>query len=393
MLAYDNATHSAFKNSTTNTQAHTCSGSDRVLMVYVYAGSDVVTGVTYNGVSMTFVQKQLMGGAAAGQYIYEYILAAPASGSNNVVVTSSANLGGYISAVSYTGAKQTGQPDNSAKQALTGVTTITTNLTTVADNCWLVGYAYHNGTVVAGTATTLRGGSVNVLQTMDSNGAKTPAGSYGLNTTRSPADFAGHVIASIAPVVSGSAYTQDVEEQATAADNLIKDTSKPIEEATTGNDTIIKGKASRYTENVNVTASSDTLLVKLATLLENVNITETFTRAMTKAYAEAVGVADTIRKETTKLFSEVVEITASATALTATYVQILLETVTAGDSISRLVGYVRSFTELVTTNDYFRIALNGINALWSDLYSDTADAWQDLYTDTTDAWSDKYIDN
>lgn len=191
----------------------------------------------------------------------------------------------------------------------------------------------------------------------------------------------------------GSAYTQDIEEAATGNDSIRRDTTKTHEEAGTANDNIIKGKASRYVENVTGSDSVDTLLIKLQTLLESVNITETFTRAMTKAYTEAVGVADTIRKETTKLFSEIVEATASATALTATYVQTLLETVTASDSITRLVGYVRSFIETVTTNDYFRIALNGINALWSDLYSDTADAWSELYTDTTDAWSDKYIDN
>jgi len=202
-IAYDNATHSGFLNATTNTLSHSCSGSDRTLMVYIYSTIDNVTGVTYNGVSMTFVEKMLMVGAAAGQYIHEYILINPATGANNIVVSSSSGLGGYISGVSYTGTDQTTQPDNSAKQVVSSTTSLTTSLTTVADNCWLVGYAYHNGAVVAGTDTTLRGGSASVLQAIDSNGAKTPAGSFSLNTTRSPADFAGHVIASIKPVAAG----------------------------------------------------------------------------------------------------------------------------------------------------------------------------------------------
>lgn len=205
-IALDSAAHSGFLNTTSNTLAKSNSGSDRILNVYVYAGSDVVTGVTYNGVSMTFVSKVNSLGAAAGQRLYHYILIAPATGSNNIVVSSSANLGGYISGVSYTGAKQTGQPDASNTQAVSSNTTLTTSVTTIADNCWLVGYSYHNGTVVAGANTTLRGGSVNVLQTMDSGGDKTPAGSHGLTTTRSPADFISHVMASISPAVTVSPY-------------------------------------------------------------------------------------------------------------------------------------------------------------------------------------------
>lgn len=208
-IAYDNASHSGFLNSTSNNLSHTTSGSDRLLMVYIYSTIDNITGVTYNGTAATFVQKQLMTGAAAGQYIHAYILANPTSGTNNVTVTSSSGMGGYISAVSYTGAKQTGQPDNSAKQVANPVTTLTTNLTTVADNSWLVGYAYMNGSMAAGSGTILRGGSVSgVLQAMDSNGAKSPAGSYGLTTTGVNA-FAGHVIASISPVVA-EASTEDI---------------------------------------------------------------------------------------------------------------------------------------------------------------------------------------
>lgn len=199
-IGYDNASHSGYLNGTSNNLSHTTSGTDRLLMVYIYSTIDNVTGVTYNGTAMTFVQKQLMTGAAAGQYIHAYILANPTTGTNTVTVTSSSGLGGYISAVSYTGAKQTGQPDNSTKQAANPVTTLTTSLTTVANNSWLVGYSYMNGSMTAGTDTTLRGGSVSgVLEAMDSNGAKSPAGSYGL-TTDANSGFAGHVMASISPV-------------------------------------------------------------------------------------------------------------------------------------------------------------------------------------------------
>lgn len=204
-IAYDNASHSAFLNGTSNNLSHTTSGSDRLLCVYVYATTNNITGASYNGVSMTQVDNQLMTGAAAGQYIYMYFLLNPASGANNVTVTSSSGMAGYISAVSYTGVAQSGQPDASNKQATSPTTSLTTSVTTTADNCWLMGYAYMGNTMSAGTGTTLRGGSVaGILQAMDSNSATTPAGSDSLITTQA-SSFAGHVIASFAPAVAGGA--------------------------------------------------------------------------------------------------------------------------------------------------------------------------------------------
>ena len=199
-IAYDNDSHSGFLNTTSNDLIHITAGANRGLAVSIYSSIDSVTGVTYNGVSMAFVRKVVMLGGAAGQFIHLYYLINPASGSNTVTVTSSSNLGGYVSAVSYTGTKQTGQPDASNTGGSASTASLTTSLTTVADNCWLTGYSYHNATISAGAGTILRGGSLGVLQTIDSNGPKTPAGSYSLVTTVGAADFAGHVMLSIAPV-------------------------------------------------------------------------------------------------------------------------------------------------------------------------------------------------
>jgi hypothetical protein len=202
MLAFGAATHSGFLNGTSNNLSHAVSGSNLVLKVYIYSSIDNITGALYNGVAMTFVQKLLMTGAAAGQYLHEYILINPATGTNNVTVTSSTGMGGYITAVHYTDAKQSSQPDAFNKQALNPVTSITTSVTTVEDNDWLTGYAYMNGSLAAGSGTILRGGSVSgVLQAMDSNGAKTPAGSHSLVTTGANA-FAGHVVSAISPYTS-----------------------------------------------------------------------------------------------------------------------------------------------------------------------------------------------
>jgi hypothetical protein len=202
-IAYDTVTHSGFSSASSFSFSHTTSGSDRLLIVHVYDGNDRVTNVTYNGVGLTLVEDLLMTGAAAGQYIQLWYLLNPASGTNNVTITGSASMSLYASAVSYTGVEQTGQPDASTKQAASPNTSLTTTVTTTDDNCWLMGYAYRGTTISAGAGTTLRGGSVaGILEVIDSNGAKTPAGSHSLITTSS-STFAGHVMASFSPATGG----------------------------------------------------------------------------------------------------------------------------------------------------------------------------------------------
>ena len=206
-IAFDAVTHSAFKNGTANTQTHTATGSDLLALIHIYSSGDQVTSVTYNGVSCTFINKQLMTGGAAGQYIRTYYILSPATGSQTITVNSSSALGGYFSIATYTGVAQTGQPDASNQQATSPATSLTTSVTTTADNCWLMGYAYHGTTISAGAGTTLRGGSVGgILEVLDSNGPKTPAGSHSLITT-STSTFTGHVIASFSPAGGGGGPT------------------------------------------------------------------------------------------------------------------------------------------------------------------------------------------
>uniref|UniRef100_A0A6H1ZT25 Uncharacterized protein n=1 Tax=viral metagenome TaxID=1070528 RepID=A0A6H1ZT25_9ZZZZ len=202
-ITFDAQSASAYSSTTTLTWSHICTGSDRLLVAGIYAGADSTMSVTYGGVSMTQINRLLMTGAAAGQYIYLFYLLSPATGANNVVSTSGTAVGMYGAGSSYAGAKQSAQPDASATQATaTSQTTLTTSLTTVADNCWVVGHAYSGNAVTAGTNTTLRTGSVTALRMLDTNAAQTPAGSHSIQTTQTPAEFIGHCIASFAPIVS-----------------------------------------------------------------------------------------------------------------------------------------------------------------------------------------------
>lgn len=180
----------------TITYAHNNVAGD-YLDVVIRSGTDSVTGVTYAGVSMTQLAKSSSGGV-----YYHYGLAAPATGSNNVVVSVTGSENRWSASEALIGAKQTGQPDAS-NFGSSASSPNTVSVTTVADNSWLIGIAQGGGSLTGGTGTTLRqdgtGGTDTVL--LDSNGVKTPAGSYSLVCNYSSGTNYLSVI-SIAPAVT-----------------------------------------------------------------------------------------------------------------------------------------------------------------------------------------------
>lgn len=209
MIAFDAASQGT-SSGTSTTFAHTCSGSDRLLFVEAYSTTgDDVTGITYNGVAMTQINKVSKSGSS--EKLYLYYLAAPATGSNNVVVSRSGS-GGFLhgAASSYTGAKQTGIPDSQTTTAPVGTgTSLTATTTTVANNCWLVAaFVCDNGGITAGSGTSVRGGDTSFDVIADSNGAKTPAGSHSLIVNCNSGSNRAAVIASFEPaaeVATGNA--------------------------------------------------------------------------------------------------------------------------------------------------------------------------------------------
>lgn len=122
------------------TWSHTCSGSDRLLIVVLFSTNNPggVT-ITYGGVAMT-KQATLEGySAALGQgHGYVYTLINPPSGTNTVSVNYS-DVTIYSSSYSYSGVKQTGFPDSSAQNAGFNTTSVTVTTTVVASNCWVMG--------------------------------------------------------------------------------------------------------------------------------------------------------------------------------------------------------------------------------------------------------------
>ena len=187
------------------TFSHTVTGSNTVLFVGCFAtAGDVVTGITYNSISLTQVSKVTSG----GETTYLYYLIAPTTGANNISVSWTGNSVVRAHGASYTGAKQSGVPDASATNNNTS-TTIATTLTTIADNCWTIVMARCQGDITAGAGTVLRGVSA-TSNILDSNSVTTPAGSKTLNVTSSASGTNGTVMASFAPAPAGSSSIPDV---------------------------------------------------------------------------------------------------------------------------------------------------------------------------------------
>lgn len=199
-------------NGTSFTQAHTCTGSDRLITVWVMIGNvtDIVTGITYNGVSMTRAKAHLRAVGGAG-YHFCYILHAPATGANNVVVSASTTMTGIVCYIeSYTGVNQSSTADSTNENNTAASSTFTMTTTVVASNCWLVGNTQDDaGNATAGSGTskisTLNAGFGQQL--WDSNGT-VGTGSQSLNMNNGAGTSWDGIIISIAPAAAATGHTK-----------------------------------------------------------------------------------------------------------------------------------------------------------------------------------------
>lgn len=211
-IAHDSATDHGWSNTTSYSASATSpSSDDRVLLVTIFSNSssDVVTGVTYGGVSMTRVAAEK---AQSNQHTMLYYLIAPATGSNNVVVTNSSSTLTSVHTSFYTGVSQTGFPDASNSANAQTVASLEVSVTTTVDNCWLAGagVAMSGGTAFDSN-TTVRAGDATQTLSIDGGGVTSPAGSDSLKIKRSSGanDNFALIVVSMAPAGGGSAPTEN----------------------------------------------------------------------------------------------------------------------------------------------------------------------------------------
>jgi hypothetical protein len=206
-IAFDAATYGSHNTGTSHSFSHTCTGADGLLFVGIVGDytADDITSVTYNGDTMTLVDKRRNPGEARWTYLY-YRLGPDTGGSYTVQINASSSHFLTGGAVSYTGAQQSGVPDAS-NTGESDTSPLTISVTTVANNCWTVLVGCCEGAnVAAGTGSTQRvvDSSFDAIGMFDSAGVITPAGSYSMGMTGgSPTWFAG-VMASFAPAGGGS---------------------------------------------------------------------------------------------------------------------------------------------------------------------------------------------
>lgn len=135
---------------TSITLSHTCTGSNRLLLVgtHAYFSSSqtaTCTGVTYSGTAMTLVARRRQNGVVSDSVVTElWYLIAPATGANNIVATwSTTTTQSAVNGVSFAGADQTtginGSQVNSSSTGSTLAVTITSasgDMTCTALGTW-----------------------------------------------------------------------------------------------------------------------------------------------------------------------------------------------------------------------------------------------------------------
>jgi len=184
------------------TFSHITSGIRRVLFVTASVLTGVtITGITYNGVAMTQIAS-----VSGFTNSYLFFLASPTIGTNNIIISAS-NGSSVIwgASASYIFASQTGIPDAFNTNGNSS-TSISAAVTTIANNCWVVGAGLSlNGGLNAGANTTVRkqdssGGGASVW-IGDNNISKTPPGSVTLtvNANSGPNNI---IVASFAPTAN-----------------------------------------------------------------------------------------------------------------------------------------------------------------------------------------------
>lgn len=180
-IALDSSSLGRISPGTTGTFNHTCTGSN----LYMFAVADnTSTAITYNGTALTKLTSNTPGTVFPSIAVWG--LASPATGTHSVSVTNnSGTMNDDVAVVTYTGADPT-QPDAS-NTVVNNSETTSLSVTTITDNSWLTmfikGLNNFGRTYIAGASTTLRQAYGNgtfdaAVGLLDSNGAKTPVGSY-----------------------------------------------------------------------------------------------------------------------------------------------------------------------------------------------------------------------
>ncbi len=198
-------------NAISYSYSHTCTGDNRLLVVGNSNDNyQTVTGVTFNADALTSIRSDNTGLGAISTL--HFMVAPDTGGSHTVVVTFSDIVGyGGGGAISYIGAAQTGQPDNH-NGANSDAGNPTVNVTTIADNSWVVSVLQGVYPVTCGNTerwNILRPNGYWPAGGSDTNGPVTPAGVQTMSWTAEDSSNWAISAASFAPAVEAPPATTE----------------------------------------------------------------------------------------------------------------------------------------------------------------------------------------
>lgn len=165
MIAFDSSDHSAIASySFTNTAGN-------FMIVGVNSDSATPPTVSYNSVGMTFVLTQKIDTDNA--WLHMFVLHSPATGSNTLAVVGTFS---QLIVVTYSGVKDTGQPEVTTQKAQSSASSVSNTITTISDGSWVVAIWLAYGVPTEFTDVTRRATDGNYPYVGDSDGVVTPAG-------------------------------------------------------------------------------------------------------------------------------------------------------------------------------------------------------------------------
>lgn len=204
------ATSEGYANGTSITYEHTVTGSNPILMVQLYSFQGTqpsVTGITYNSVALTSKGSRVADGSG---YTQQWSLVAPATGTNNIVVSMSTSQV-FTTSASYTGVNQTTpHPDATLTGSVAGTSFAISTTDVTVDQSWIVMAGRSPSRVPTASAGAFlrktNSASGDAGWTVDSNGGRS-TGANTLDYTYSPSQTTYYVITNIAPVTTSVSTT------------------------------------------------------------------------------------------------------------------------------------------------------------------------------------------
>lgn len=343
------------------------SGTDVVYFIFRCndANTNPPTSVTFDGNAMT--QVDFVDTSGDTFYVYKYI--SPATGTKTCSATPpSGKFILWASAICFSG----DDPNNidAALVRSTGADPLTTNITTVSPDAWLVGLAVQAEVVTGGSAwvdssnATVRASNLNVA-----------IGASGLYT-RGPIASPG-ATSLISDYSTGSA---------TAVQNFVFAIKEPITlldlaDAIGVTDSASRSIARTLADSVSTSTAQSLIFVFTQDIADAISVADSIVKNVGKNLAETVTTATSVVRSISRSIADSIGVT-DAVATLLTFVRSVSDAILVSDAFSRVWTLAREFTDSISVTDSA-----DVRNLWEDRVKPST-SWSDR-TKPSSSWTDR----